>query len=273
MKIGPASWRASAVVVSYLLGAGTIAVTPLSGSRYRSRPMTAETVTWRGRLGPFDLQVAPTTFRPTTVSRLVADAIEVGDDDVVIDVGCGSGILAIIAAKLGARRVYGVDAAEETVAIASANASAQGVADRTTFFQGDVFDPVPEDVQADLIIGDISGIPDTIAEESGWFPGGLAGGPRGSELPIRMLEEAKELLRRGGRLLLPTGSIQDELPILDKARSLFTAIKQVTEKRIPLPQALANSPALLRLAHQKVIDITTRGSRSLWTARVWEVTA
>lgn len=235
--------------------------------------MTSETVTWRGRLGPFDLRVAPTTFRPTTVSKLVADAIEVKDNDVVIDVGCGSGVLAIIAAKLGARRVYGVDAAAETVEVATANAAAQGVSDRTTFLEGDVLAPVPEGVEADLVIGDISGIPDTIAEESGWFPAGLAGGPRGSELPIRMLEEAKAILKRGGKLLLPTGSIQDERSILEKARSAFSAIKQVTEKRIPLPQTLAESPALLRLTQQKVIDITKRGSRSLWTARVWEVTA
>ena len=235
--------------------------------------MTTETVTWKGRLGPFDLKLGRSTFRPTTISKLVAEAMDVKENDVVIDVGCGSGVLSIVAAKLGARRVYGVDAADETVEIATANANAQGVADRTTFFKGDVFDPVPEDVEADLVIGDISGIPDTIAEESGWFPAGLAGGPRGSELPIRMLEEARRFLRRGGKLLLPTGSLQDESPILDKARSVFSSIRQVTERPIPLPSALADSPTILRLAKEKVIDITRRGSRSLWTARVWEVTA
>lgn len=235
--------------------------------------MTTETVTWKGRLGPFDLKLGRSTFRPTTISKLVAEAMDIKEDDVVIDIGCGSGVLSIVAAKLGARRVYGVDAADETVEIATANAKAQGVADRTTFFKGDVFDPVPEDVEADLVIGDISGIPDTIAEESGWFPAGLAGGPRGSELPIRMLEEARRFLRRGGKLLLPTGSLQDESPILDKARSVFSSIRQVTERPIPLPSALAESPTLLRLAREKVIDITRRGSRSLWTARVWEVTA
>lgn len=234
--------------------------------------MSRETITWKGRLGPFDLSVGPTTFRPTTVSKLVADAIEVRDDDLVIDVGCGSGVLSILAAKLGAGHVFGVDAADGTVEIATENAAAQGVADKTTFFQGDLFDPVPEDVEADLVIGDVSGVPDEIAAESGWFPAGLAGGPRGSELPIRMLEQARELLKRGGRLILPTGSIQDERPILERAGSLFGVVRQMTEKRIPLPAALANSPALLRLAREKVIEITQRGSRWVWTARVWEIT-
>ena len=234
--------------------------------------MNGETVTWKGRLGPFDLKVGPSTFRPTTVSRLVADALEVRDKDLVVDVGCGSGVLSLVAAKLGAGHVYGVDAAEGTVEIATGNATAQGVAERTTFFQGNLFDPLPDGIQADLVIGDVSGVPDEIAAESGWFPAGLAGGPRGSELPIRMLEQAKGFLKKGGRLILPTGSIQDERPILERSRSLFAAVRQMTEKRIPLPSKLADSPALLRLARERVISITQRGSRWLWTARVWEIT-
>ena len=63
-----------------------------------------------------------------------------------------------------------------------------------------------------VIIGDVSGIPDALADASGWFPSRRGGGPRGSELPIRMLHAAKERLRAGGRLLLPTGSLQWSRP-------------------------------------------------------------
>ena len=90
-------------------------------SRYLA-VMSFETITWKGRFGPIDLNVAPDTFRPSTVSRLLADAMEIEPDSVVVDAGCGSGILAIVAAKLGARKVHGVDAAEDTVAVATANA-------------------------------------------------------------------------------------------------------------------------------------------------------
>lgn len=232
--------------------------------------MEKETVRWKGRFGPIDLEVGPATFRPTTISALMADAIEVGPDDTVIDVGCGSGILSIIAAKLGAARIYGVDAAPDTVEIASENARRQGVADRTTFFEGDVLDPIPDDVQADLVIGDISGIPDEIASVSGWFPAGLSGGPTGAELPLRMLDEVRRVLRKGGRLLLPTGTLQDEKTILDRARAAFGNLKQLAERAIPLPTALAEHPALATMVKEKLIDVTQRGSRYLWTARVWE---
>jgi methylase of polypeptide subunit release factors len=235
--------------------------------------MNYEIVTWKGRCGPFELKVAPDTFRPTTVSRLVAESMEVTPGSTVIDVGCGSGVLAIIAAKLGAGEVHGVDAAESTVDVGMVNALGQGVADLTHFYRGSVFEPLPEGLEADLIIGDISGIPDEIAKVSGWFPVGLAGGPTGAELPIRMLDEVKKFLRKGGRFLIPTGSLQDESSILEKARSVFSSLRELTEKPIPLPSALAEHPAVIDMVRQKVIDITQRGSRFLWTARIWEGTA
>ncbi|HEX5696464.1 MAG TPA: 50S ribosomal protein L11 methyltransferase [Acidimicrobiia bacterium] len=235
--------------------------------------MESETIVWKGRFGPFELRLGPETFRPSTISMLLADALEIEDQSVVIDAGCGSGVLSIVAAKLGAGMVYGVDAAQGTVEVATANAEAQGVGDKVQFFQSDMFDALPEGELADVVIGDVSGIPDDLASVSGWFPSGLSGGPTGAELPMRMLEEAKRLLRKGGKLLLPTGSLQDETSIMDKARSVFGSIKMLTERPIPLPSALVEQPAVIRLIRDRVIDLTERGSRHLWTARIWEIKA
>jgi methylase of polypeptide subunit release factors len=233
----------------------------------------AETITWKGRFGPMDLTLGPATFRPSTISTLLADALEFKPGSVVVDVGCGSGILSIIAAKMGAARVYGVDAADETVEIATANAKAHGVADRVQFAQGDMFEPLDPDLEADVVIGDVSGIPDAIATASGWFPSGLSGGPTGAELPMRMIEESKRLLRKGGALFLPTGSLQDENSILERAKAVFGSMRQVTERNIPLPSSLAEDPAVLRALKDRVIALKQRGSRFQWTARVWKVEA
>jgi methylase of polypeptide subunit release factors len=235
--------------------------------------MVAETIIWKGRFGPMELSVGKATFRPSTISTLLADALHFKPGSVVVDVGCGSGILSIIAAKLGASRVYGVDAAEETVEIASANAARHGVADKVHFAQGDMFEPLDPDLEADVVIGDVSGIPDAIASVSGWFPSGLSGGPTGAELPMRMIEESKRLLRKGGSLFLPTGSLQDETSILDRARAVFGSMRQLSERNIPLPSALAEDPAVLKALKEKVIALKQRGSRFQWTARVWEIHA
>lgn len=233
--------------------------------------MNTETITWKGREGPMDLLVGPATFRPSTVSYLLADALDFASGSVVIDAGCGSGVLSIVAAKLGAGEVYGVDAADGTAEIATANAKAHGVGDRTRFFQGDLFEPLPAGLRADVLIGDVSGIPDELARATGWFPSGLSGGPTGAELPVRMIEEARAFMAKGGRMFLPTGSLQDEESILSRARSAFSNLKQLAERSIPLPSTLAEHPALLELLKEKVIDLSQRGSRLLWTARVWEL--
>ncbi len=235
--------------------------------------MGAETITWKGRFGPMDLVVGDATFRPSTISNLLAEAIDFKPGSVVVDVGCGSGILAIIAAKLGAGKVYAVDAAPETVEVGVANAASHGVNDKITFVEGDMFDALDQDIEADVVIGDVSGIPDEIARASGWFPSGLSGGPTGAELPMRMIEESKRILRKGGKLFLPTGSLQDETSILNRARAVFSSMRQLTERNIPLPSSLAEDPAVIRMLKDRVISLTQRGSRFQWTARVWEIEA
>jgi hypothetical protein len=54
---------------------------------------------------------------------------------------------------------------------------------------------------------------------------------------------------------------------------MFGSIRQLSERPIPLPSALAEQPAVVRMVKDKMIDLTQRGSRFVWTARVWEVSA
>lgn len=231
----------------------------------------SEEYNWKGRMGPLKLRISNTTFTPSTISTLLAKEMQIKEGDVAIDIGCGSGILSIIAAKLGASHVYAVDKSPDVVEVGRANAEANGVGDRITFYSGDLFSPIDESVKADVIIGDVSGIPDTLADDSGWFPTKGGGGARGSELPIRMLDEARRRLKAGGRLFLPTGTLQDEDSILSTAKSFYKKVMKLTEKAIPLPTAIAESQALKDLVDRGVISVTPRGSRFLWTARVWEV--
>jgi methylase of polypeptide subunit release factors len=216
-----------------------------------------------------ELVVSEHTFRPSTISVLMAEALEVQEGETVIDAGCGSGILSIIAAKLGAGRVFGVDMSPDVVEVATENAERQEVAGVTAFYQGDLFDPLPDDVRADVIIGDVSGVPDDLADVTGWVPTKEGGGPHGSELPIRMLEQAKRILAPGGRLYLPTGSLQDERSILERARDLYGRLVKIVERNIPFPAQWTENPAVMRLLKDKVIELTPKGSRYLWTARVW----
>ncbi|HZD80387.1 MAG TPA: methyltransferase domain-containing protein [Actinomycetota bacterium] len=227
---------------------------------------------WKGRTGPFTYLLNPGVFAPTHTSRTIADTLEIEPADTVIDVGCGSGVLSFVAARLGAGRVIGCDISEEAVKVARENARRLGLEDRVEFRVGSLLDPVRGE-RASVIIGDVSGIPDEIAQVSGWFPDGRAGGPTGSELPAAMLESIHEndCLAPGGRLYLPTGTIQAENRILEVARRIFGAanLQALKSREFPLPDVVAKSKAVARMMKEGILDLHARGSRLLWRLQVW----
>ena len=80
---------------------------------------------------------------------------EVKPDDVVLDVGCGVGVLSVLAAKAGARRVYAVDL-DDSVHYARRVVVENGVGDRVDVFRGRIQDvELPE--KPTLIVADVRG--------------------------------------------------------------------------------------------------------------------
>ena len=72
----------------------------------------------------------------------------------ILDYGCGSGILAIAAAKLGAREVVGVDIDQQAVRSAHDNADANAVT--AAFFDASATLPTPYDTQKyDVVLANI----------------------------------------------------------------------------------------------------------------------
>jgi len=88
--------------------------------------------------------------RTDAFRRAIASAVRPGD--VVLDVGAGTGILSLFAARAGARRVYAVE--RTTVAVlAQELAVTNGVADTVQVIQGDLMDiELPERV--DVIVSE-----------------------------------------------------------------------------------------------------------------------
>lgn len=75
--------------------------------------------------------------------------------DRMLDLGSGSGILAIAAALLGARSAIGIEVDEGALPIAEANAERNGVADRVTFLVGDAADLSAMVAPAELVCSNI----------------------------------------------------------------------------------------------------------------------
>ncbi|AJR06870.1 50S ribosomal protein L11 methyltransferase [Photobacterium gaetbulicola] len=70
----------------------------------------------------------------------------------IIDFGCGSGILAIAALKLGAKKVIGIDIDPQAIQASRDNAERNGVADNLELY---LPQDQPEGIQADVVVANI----------------------------------------------------------------------------------------------------------------------
>ncbi len=73
----------------------------------------------------------------------------------VADIGAGSAVLSICAAKLGAKRVAAVEIDEDAIGNAEQNVMANGVADRVHVIQGDATTILPLLAPVDLVLANI----------------------------------------------------------------------------------------------------------------------
>lgn len=91
---------------------------------------------------------------PTTALCLAwLDAIEL-DGKTLVDYGCGSGILAIAALKLGAAHVIGIDNDPQALTASHDNAQRNGVAEELELFAPEAFVPAPADaLVANILAG------------------------------------------------------------------------------------------------------------------------
>jgi release factor glutamine methyltransferase len=144
---------------------------------------------------------APSTDDPDGDPYHQAVEAEVRPGDRMLDMGTGSGVSAILAARAGAE-VVAVDVNPKAVECARQNAQRNEVGDRITFVVGDIFDGVTG--QFDLIVFD---------PPFRWFkPRDLLEMGTADENYkglTRFMAQAKDRLRNGGRILLNFGTSGD----------------------------------------------------------------
>ncbi|HEX9717765.1 MAG TPA: peptide chain release factor N(5)-glutamine methyltransferase [Actinomycetota bacterium] len=177
------------------------------------------------------VRVQPGVFipRPET-EALVGEALdELGDVDapVVVDVGTGTGAVALaIKDERPGAKVFATDLSPEAVELARANAARLSL--KVTVVEGDLLDPLPEELRGwvDLVV---SNPPYVTEEELQDLPAEVRAEPRlalvgGTQLYERLAIQALRWLRDGGVLAVEIGGSPgaDVVKVLDSYMDVRT---------------------------------------------------
>jgi len=99
-------------------------------------------------------QMIADTARMGTYAAALRQVVK--SDSVVMDLGSGPGVFALLACKLGARRVYAVEPSN-VIGLAREAAAANGFADRIQFFES-MSTEITVDERASIIVSDLRGV-------------------------------------------------------------------------------------------------------------------
>jgi release factor glutamine methyltransferase len=218
-----------------------------------------------------ELELSKAVFQPTLTSRALARSLPPVTGATVLDLGCGTGVLAILAALRGAEQVDAVDVMPQACELARSNARRNGVADRVNVTSGDLFESVAGR-HYDIIISDVSGVADEVARLSPWYPETIpTGGRDGADHIVRLLHAAPAHLRPGGTLFFATGSISNVGRTLEAARESFGKnVELVQELSVPFcAEFNDNLETMTRMQSEGLVDFTVRRSRRLWTLQIY----
>ncbi len=162
-----------------------------------------------------DIDVLPEVYNPSDDSYLLLRAIMVRPGQSFLEIGCGSGLISIHAAKLGAT-VSAVDINPNAVECTLQNANRNGV--RVRVRQSDLFENVTG--YYDIIAFNPPYLP-TETRSTSWIEKSWSGGEEGSEIAISFLAEAWKHLAPGGSIYLALSSIGGFMSVLKSAKEKY----------------------------------------------------
>jgi methylase of polypeptide subunit release factors len=165
--------------------------------------------TRRTRAAGFRMIVRPTVFHPRYFITSEFFAAFIGRLDLngkrVADVGTGSGILALAAARAGAAKVTAIDVNPNAALTAAENARANGFADRVTAMCSNLLSALAPCALFDVIITSppsFPGEPRDLADRA-WHAG-----PNYRDIAL-LFDQARERLAPGGRVYIVLSSDSD----------------------------------------------------------------
>lgn len=190
-----------------------------------------QTTTIQLPTGPMTLETPEGVHAPTASSVHLAQHIDVRPGECVLDLGCGSGVLSIAAARLGARLVMATDINSVALDATKTNASRNGAGDKIVALASSWYDGLEEHVLKMYGIQWFDVVIATPPQTPGpRMFGPKFGGPHGIDKFLKIIEDTPLFLEpKNGRLWLLAITLVDTTTLLARLRQKFREVSIVNE--------------------------------------------
>jgi D-alanine-D-alanine ligase len=201
-----------------------------AATRYGRSPAQNRCIQIPLETGPVELVIMPGVHFPPQSTVDLAALLDVRPGEEALELGCGSGLLSVAMAKLGAGRVVATDLDPASLQATGCNVERNGVKDRVRIRAGSWYEALGEEEAApgppdafDLIVA-------TPPQTPGPGPfGPKYGGADGTRHLFRVIDRAPRFLKPGGRLWLVAISLVNPVELWNRLSSCFEEVVLVHE--------------------------------------------
>jgi release factor glutamine methyltransferase len=179
----------------------------------------------------FIFQIPDGVYPPSEDSILLYNNLDVTLKDEVLEIGAGSGFIAIqIADKV--KKIVATDISNEIINVAFHNSKLNNIKQKIDFRKGDLFSPLDKNEKFSLIIFNPPYLP-TYKEDriKNLINKAWDGGKEGRDLIDKFIEQSPGFLKNNGRILLVQSSLSNIKETIRKFSKLGFVVEKIAEEK------------------------------------------
>ena len=191
----------------------------------------------RVHFGKFVFDVCENVYEPAEDSFLLAENLDIQKGAEVLDVGTGSGLLAIVAAEK-AVSVVAVDFNPYAILCAKENSAFNNVRSKMIFIQSGLLTAFNEFAKFDLILFNAPYLPSDKCEGDSWLVRSWAGGVNGRQAIDQFILQAPLHLKANGQILLMQSTLANAEETIQKFEECGLKARIKAERQLPFFETL-----------------------------------
>nr|HDO81212.1 methyltransferase domain-containing protein [Candidatus Bathyarchaeota archaeon] len=180
------------------------------------------------KIDNFTIFIFDEVYDPADDSLLLADNLAVNPGDLVIEVGSGCGIISIVAAAKGGKRVVAIDVSPPAARNTLYNVRVNGMEGVIDVLVADLLNAIKPEEMFDVVLFNPPYLP---VEEDGILEASWSGGKTGREVIERFIENVRNYIKFDGRCQIVLSSLMKPQTVIRKLKKIGFKAELVAEKR------------------------------------------